>query len=50
MRTSDDRVKDEQQKLGDEAPRLKDFILVIIIVALVIAAFWLAWFKLGWFH
>jgi len=41
---------DKTDKRGDEAPRLKDFILVLVAVALLIAFSWLAWFKFGWFH
>jgi hypothetical protein len=42
--------KDEGSKLGDEAPRLKDFIIVLVIVLVLIVSSWIAWFKFGWFH
>jgi hypothetical protein len=41
---------DQKPRLGDEATRWKDFILVVVVVALLIAFSWIAWFKLRWFH
>jgi len=41
---------DEVPRLGDEAPRPKDFIIVLVIVVVLIAVSWIAWFKFGWFH
>lgn len=35
---------------GDEAPRLKDFIIVIVVTAILIALSWIAYYKFGWFH
>jgi hypothetical protein len=35
---------------GDEAPTLRDFLVVIIAVAVLIALDWIAYFKMGWFH
>jgi hypothetical protein len=35
---------------GGEAPTLRDFLVVIIVVAVMIALDWIACFKLGWFH
>jgi hypothetical protein len=35
---------------GDEAPRLKDFLIVFITVAILIALSWIAYYKFGWFH
>jgi len=31
-------------------PTLKDFLIVLGIVALLIAFSWIAWFGFGWFH
>jgi len=42
--------EDEAPRFGDEAPRLKDFIIVLIIVLIMIAFSWIAYFKFGWFH
>ena len=41
---------DEVPRLGDEAPRFKDFIMVIIIVLILIAISWITYYKFGWFH
>lgn len=41
---------DKRDRLGDEAPGLKQVIIVLVVVALLIAVSWIAWFKLGWFH
>ena len=41
---------DKENKLGDEAPGLKHFVIVFAAVALLIAFSWIAWFKWGWFH
>jgi len=42
--------KDDRSKLGDEAPRLKDFLMVLITVAILMSISWIAYFKFGWFH
>ena len=42
--------KDKGEKLGDEAPTWKDFLIVLVVVALLIGLSWIAWFKFGWFH
>jgi len=42
--------KDGPEKLGDEAPRLKDFVIVITIAAILMFFSWLTYYKLGWFH
>ena len=42
--------RDEDSKLGDEAPKVKDFVTVLVIVLILIAFSWIAWFKFGWFH
>ncbi|MGZ8524307.1 MAG: hypothetical protein ACXWV1_07750 [Chitinophagaceae bacterium] len=44
-------VKNKQYRnSGDEAPTLKQFLMVILITALLIAFFWVAYNKFGWFH
>jgi len=43
-------MKGEKPKLGDEAPKWKHLIIVIIITGLLIAFSWITWFKFGWFH
>jgi hypothetical protein len=35
---------------GDEAPTLKDFLIVLLVTAILIALSWIAYYKLGWFH
>ena len=40
----------KSEKLGDEAPGLKDFIIVVIVFLSLVAFSWIAWFKFGWFH
>jgi hypothetical protein len=40
----------KKEKLGDEAPELKHFLIVFGVVAVLIALSWISWFKLGWFH
>ncbi len=42
--------KNGESRLGDEAPRLKDFVIVVLVVLAIIAFSWIAWFKFGWFH
>ena len=42
--------KDDSGRLGDEAPRLKDLIIVIIVVAILTLISWVTYYKLGWFH
>ena len=37
-------------RYGDEAPRWKDFLIVIMIFLFLIALDWIAYFKLGWLH
>jgi len=37
-------------RLGDEAPRLKDFIIVIAVVAILLLISWVTYYKLGMFH
>ncbi len=37
-------------RLGDEAPELKDYLIVFGAVALLIAFGWVSWYKFGWFH
>jgi hypothetical protein len=36
--------------LGDEAPRLKDLIIVVVVVAVLTLLSLFAYHKLGWFH
>lgn len=46
-------IKDKNirsKQYGDEAPRLKDFLIVLFIVAALIAFSWIAYYKFGWFH
>jgi hypothetical protein len=40
----------EKNNYGDETPRWKDILVVIIVFGLITALSWIAWFKLGWFH
>jgi hypothetical protein len=40
----------EDDNLGDEAPRLKDLIIVIIVVAVLTLLSLFTYYKLGWFH
>ena len=42
--------RNEDSGLGDEAPKVKDFVIVLIVVLAIIAFSWVAWFKFGWFH
>lgn len=35
---------------GYEAPRLKDFLIVLVIALLLIAFSWIAYYKFHWFH
>jgi hypothetical protein len=35
---------------GDEAPSVKDFLIVLLVVAALIVFAWIAYFKLGWLH
>ncbi|MES1222245.1 MAG: hypothetical protein ABUT20_42510 [Bacteroidota bacterium] len=35
---------------GMEAPRLKDFIIVFLVVLILIAFSWITYYKFGWFH
>lgn len=42
--------KDDSGRLGDEAPRLKDLIIVIVVVAILTLISWVTYYKLGWFH
>jgi hypothetical protein len=35
---------------GDEAPGVKDFLIVLLIVAVLIAFAWMAYYKFGWLH
>jgi hypothetical protein len=35
----------EDKFLGDEAPRLKDFLIVIVVVLALIALSWIAYYK-----
>jgi hypothetical protein len=44
------KPNNKNEKLGDEAPELKHFLIVFGVVAVLIALSWIAWFKLGWFH
>jgi hypothetical protein len=37
-------------RYGDEAPKLKQFLLVIFIVVVLIAFAWITYNKLGWLH
>jgi hypothetical protein len=41
-------IKDDN--LGDEAPRVKDFIIVITVVVILLLLSWVTYYKLGWFH
>jgi len=47
MKTPNDIQND---KLGDQAPRLKDLIIVIAVVAILTFLSWLTYYKFGWFH
>ena len=40
----------ERFKMGDEAPTVKDFLIVIGVLFLLIVFSWIAYFKLGWLH
>jgi hypothetical protein len=42
--------KNGESRLGDEAPGLKDLVIVLLVVLAIIAFSWIAWFKFGWFH
>lgn len=42
--------KYRHKEYGSEAPTLKDFLIVLLVVAVLIALDWVAYFKLGWFH
>ena len=42
--------KNDDLRLGDEAPGPKDFIIVIAVTALLIALSWIAYYKFRWFH
>ncbi|HEY0749970.1 MAG TPA: hypothetical protein VGD26_02370 [Chitinophagaceae bacterium] len=42
--------KNKPNKLGDEAPTGKDFLVVVLAVAMLIFLSWIAWHTLGWFH
>ena len=42
--------QDQKTGLGSREPRLKDFLLEVMVVGLLIAMSWIAWFKFGWFH
>jgi hypothetical protein len=35
---------------GDEAPKGKDFLMVLLASLLLIALSWITYFKLGWLH
>lgn len=37
-------------KMGDEAPSLKDMLLVFLIILTLIVLSWIVYFKLGWLH
>ncbi len=41
---------DKPDKLGDEAPGLKHYLIVFGAVALLIAFAWISWHEFGWFH
>ena len=46
-------AKDKQDRIneyGDEAPRWKNFIIVIIVLLVLMALSWLAYYKLHWFY
>jgi len=45
-----DMARDKRERLGDEAPTWKEFVIVILVVAILIAISWVTWFKFGWFH
>ena len=40
----------EKFKSGDEAPRAKDFLMVLLVFLVLIALSWIAYFKFGWLH
>jgi hypothetical protein len=34
----------------DEAPKMKDIIIVLLIAALLVTLSYIGWYKFGWFH
>jgi hypothetical protein len=45
-----EKENSKSDRLGDEAPSLKDFIIVVVVAVVIIAFFWIAYHKFGWFH
>jgi hypothetical protein len=43
-------AKERRDQFGDEAPRWKELIIVLVAALLLIAFAWISWFKFGWFH
>ncbi len=41
---------DKPDKLGDDAPELKHYLIVFGVVAVLIAFGWISWHLFGWFH
>ncbi len=40
----------EGDRPGDEAPRLKDLIIVVVVFAVLTLLSWIAYYKFGWFR